>query len=115
MKNASSKDIVNEVTIALKGETYLSPSISSRVVEDYVGMNKKSSEDELYDTLSNREREVFQMMVEGSPTKKIATTLCISPSTVKTHRSNIMEKLKMDNLSQLIQYAIQLGIIDIQI
>ena len=55
------------------------------------------------------------MMVDGSPTKKIAATLCISLSTVKTHRCNIKGKLKMDNLSQLIQYAIQLGIIAIQI
>ena len=115
LKNAASKDIVKAITSAIKGETYLSPSISSRVIEDYVGMNKKSSEEELYNTLTNREREVFQMIVEGSSTKKIAETLYVSPSTIKSHRSNIMEKLKMDNLSQLIQYAIQLGIIDIRI
>ena len=115
LKNAASKDIVNAVQSAFKGETYLSPAISSRVIEDYVELNKKSLEDELYDQLSNREREVFQMMVEGSSTKNIASTLCVSISTVKSHRANIMEKLKMDNLSQLIQYAIQLGIIDIQI
>ena len=115
LKNAASRDIVKAVKSAIEGNTYLSPSISSRVIEDYVGMNKKSLEEELYNTLSNREREVFQMVVEGSSTKKIAETLCVSPSTIKSHRSNIMEKLKMDNLSQLIQYAIQLGIIDIQI
>jgi len=68
----------------------------------------------LYNTLTNREREVFQMMVEGYPTKKIAEILCLSPSTVKSHRSNIMEKLKMDNISKLIQYAIHLGVIDLQ-
>ncbi|MCG8567853.1 MAG: response regulator transcription factor [Desulfobacterales bacterium] len=115
LKNAASDDIIKAVYLSMKGETYLSPSISSRLIEDYVGMNKKSMEEELYNTLSNREREVFQMIVEGDSTKKIAETLCVSPSTVKSHRANIMEKLKMDNLSQLIQYAIQLGIIDIQI
>ncbi len=115
LKNSASNEIVKAIVSATKGDTYLSPAISSRVIEDYVGMNKKSQEEELYNTLSNREREVYQMVVEGSSTKKIAETLCISPSTVKSHRSNIMEKLKMDNLSQLIQYAIQLGIIDIQI
>jgi len=115
LKNAASHDIVKAVISAAKGQTFLSPSISSRVIEDYVELNKKSVEEELYNTLSNREREVFQMVVEGSSTKKIAETLCVSPSTVKSHRSNIIEKLKMDNLSQLIQYAIQLGIIDIQI
>ncbi len=115
LKNAASEDIIKAIISALKGNTYLSPSISSRVIEDYVGMNKKSSEEELYNTLSNREREVFQMIVEGSSTKTIAEVLCVTPSTIKSHRSNIMEKLQMSNLSQMIQYAIKLGIIDIQI
>ena len=114
LKDAASGDIIKAVLAAVKGNIYLSPSISSQVIEDYVEMNKKTSQEELYDTLTNREREVFQMMVEGYSTKKIAQTLCLSPSTIKSHRSNIMEKLKMDNISKLIQYAIHLGIIDIQ-
>ncbi|MDA3787530.1 MAG: response regulator transcription factor [Desulfobacula sp.] len=114
LKNAVSDDIIQAIKTAVKGETYLSPSISSRVIEDYVGMNQKTSQDELYNTLTNREREVFQMMVEGYSTKKISEMLCLSPSTIKSHRSNIMEKLKMENISKLIQYAIHLGIIDIQ-
>ncbi|WP_457553342.1 response regulator transcription factor [Desulfobacula sp.] len=114
LKNAVSHDIIKAIKAAVKGETYLSPAISSRVIEDYVGMNQKTSQDELYDTLTNREREVFQMMVEGYSTKKISEILCLSPSTIKSHRSNIMGKLKMENISKLIQYAIHLGIIDIQ-
>ena len=114
LKDAVSGDITKAVLAAVKGDIYLSPSISSQVIEDYVEMNKKTSQEELYDTLSNREREVFQLMVEGHSTKKIAQALCLSPSTIKSHRSNIMEKLKMDNISKLIQYAIHLGIIDIQ-
>lgn len=114
LKDAASGDIIKAILAAVKGNIYLSPSISSRVIDDYVGMNKKTSQEELYNTLTNREREVFQMMVEGYPTKKIAAMLCLSPSTIKSHRSNIMEKLKMDNLSKLIKYAIHLGIIDIQ-
>ncbi|MBU0463476.1 MAG: response regulator transcription factor [Proteobacteria bacterium] len=114
LKNAVSDDIIQAIKAAVKGEIYLSPSISNRVIEDYVGMNQKTSQDELYNTLTNREREVFQMMVEGYSTKKISEMLCLSPSTIKSHRSNIMEKLKMENISKLIQYAIHLGIIDIQ-
>ncbi len=114
LKDAASGDIIKAVLAAVKGDIYLSPSISSQVIEDYVEMNKKTSQEELYDTLTNREREVFQMVVEGYSTKKIAQTLCLSPSTIKSHRSNIMEKLKMNNISKLIQYAIHLGIIDIQ-
>ncbi len=115
LKNSVSNDIIKAIKKAVKGETYLSTSISDLVIEDYVGMNKKTSQDELYNTLTNREREVFQMMVEGQTTKKISEMLCLSPSTVKSHRSNIMGKLKMENISKLIQYAIHLGIIDIQI
>jgi DNA-binding NarL/FixJ family response regulator len=114
LKNAVSSDIIKAIMAAVKGERYLSPSISNRVIDDFVSMNRKTSQDELYNTLTNREREVFQMMVEGYPTKKIAEILCLSPSTVKSHRSNIMEKLKMDNISKLIQYAIHLGVIDLQ-
>ncbi len=114
LKDAASSDIIKAIMAAIKGDIYLSPSISSQVIEDYVEMNKKTSQEELYDALTNREREVFQMMVEGYSTKKIAQTLYLSPSTIKSHRSNIMEKLNMDNISKLIQYAIHLGIIDIQ-
>lgn len=114
LKDAVSNDIIKAIKAAVKGEIYLSPSISNQVIEDYVDMNQKTLQEELYDTLTNREREVFQMMVEGYPTRKIAEILCLSPSTIKSHRSNIMEKLKMDNISKLIQYAIHLGIIDIQ-
>ena len=64
--------------------------------------------------MSNREREVFQMIAEGRSTKQIAEILCVSVSTVKTHRSNIMEKLQMDNISQLIHFAIELGLVEIQ-
>ena len=51
---------------------------------------------------------------EGRPTKEISEILCVSPSTVKTHRANIMEKLQMDNIAHLIQFAIRLGIVEIK-
>jgi two-component system response regulator NreC len=114
LKDSTGTDIIKAIHAALKGQTYLSPSISRRVVEEYVSMKTRSAEDERYNTLSNREREVFQMIAEGLSTKEIADILCLSPSTVKSHRSKIIEKLQMDNISQLIQFAIRLGIVDIQ-
>jgi DNA-binding CsgD family transcriptional regulator len=54
------------------------------------------------------------MIAEGRSTKEVSDILCVSPSTVKTHRANIMEKLKIENISQLIQFAIRLGIVDVQ-
>jgi len=114
LKDSSGDDIIKAIRASLEGNTYLSPSISRRVIEDYVSLKKKTYGEEHYSSLSNREREVFQMIAEGHPTRQIAEILCISPSTVKTHRSKIMHKLKLKNIAALIQFAIQLGIVDIQ-
>jgi DNA-binding NarL/FixJ family response regulator len=114
LKNSTGIDIIKAIHAALNGDTYLSPSISRRVIEEYVSLKKKTPRDALYSKLSNREREVFQMMAEGRSTREISDILCVSPSTVKTHRSKIMEKLQIDNISQLIQFAIYLGIVEIQ-
>jgi DNA-binding NarL/FixJ family response regulator len=114
LKDSTGSDIVKAVQAAMDGDTYMSPSVSRLVIEDYVSTKKTSFREELYSNLSNREREVFQMIAEGHSTKEISETLCISPSTVKTHRSKIMEKLRMENLSQLVQFAIRIGIVDLQ-
>lgn len=114
LKDASGGEIIKAVTAAVKGDVYLSPSISRRVIDDYLTLKKTSSQEDLYSKLSNREREVFQMIAEGHSTKKIADVLCVSPSTVKTHRANIMDKLQLENISRLIQFAIRLGIVDVQ-
>jgi two-component system response regulator NreC len=113
LKDATGGEIIKAVSAAMKGDIYLSPSISRRVVEDYLSLKKTSSREDLYAKLSNREREVFQMIAEGHSTRKISDILYVSPSTVKTHRANIMEKLQLDNISQLIQFAIRLGIVDV--
>ena len=114
LKDSTGSDIIQAISAAVKGDTYLSPSISRRVIQDYLYLKKKSPQEDLYGKLSNREREVFQMIAEGHSTKEISDILCISPSTVKTHRANIMEKLQFVNISQLIQFAIHLGIVDFQ-
>ena len=114
LKDASGDDIIKAVYAAVKGDTFLSPSISSQVIEEYISLKKNAPQEDLYSKLSNREREVFQIIAEGRSTKEIADILCISLSTVKTHRAKIMEKLEIDNISQLIQFAIRIGIINIE-
>ncbi len=113
LKDSTGSDIVKAIFAAVNGDTYLSPSVSRQVIEDYVSLKKESSYENLYSKLSNREREIFQMIAEGRSTKEISNILYISPSTAKTHRANIMEKLQFANISQLIQFAIRLGIVDI--
>ncbi len=114
VKDCTGSDIIKGISAVIRGDTCLSPSISRRVIEDYVSLKNKSSHEDHYSNLTNREREVFQMVAEGRSTKEISDILCISPSTVKTHRANIMGKLQIQNISQLIQFAIHIGIVDIQ-
>ena len=114
LKDSTGEEIIKAISAAIKGDVYLSPTISRRVIDDYLTLKKTSSREDLYTKLSNREREVFQIIAEGRSTKEVADILCVSPSTVKTHRANIMEKLQIDNISQLIQFAIRLGIVDVE-
>ena len=114
VKDSTGADIITAINAAMKGDTFLSPSISRKIIENYVSLKKvKSFREKLYSELSNREREVFQLIAEGRSTKEISEILFVSISTVKTHRSHIMEKLQLDNLSQLIRFAIELGIVDV--
>lgn len=113
LKDASGRDIIKAIHAAMKDETFLSPSISKIVMDAYLSPRKKgASRVERYKTLSNREREVFQLIAEGHSTKKIGDMLCISVSTVKSHRAKIMEKLGIDSHVHLLHFAIQLGLVD---
>ena len=82
------------------------------VVDTYLSPRKASSREERFKQLSNREREVFQLIAEGHSTRQIADMLCVSISTVKSHRAKIMEKLGIDTPVKLIHFAIQLGLVD---
>ncbi|HKI50324.1 MAG TPA: response regulator transcription factor [Desulfobacteria bacterium] len=112
LKDSGGQDIIKAIRAALKNETFLSPSISKKVVDAYLSPTKSSSKAELYKQLSNREREVFQLIAEGHPTRQIADMLCVSVSTIKSHKAKIMEKLGTESSMKLIHFAIQLGLVD---
>lgn len=112
LKDVSGRDILNAVHAAMNDETFLSPSISKVLVETYRTPRKATSAEERYKQLSNREREVFQLIAEGHLTRQIADMLCVSISTIKSHRSKIMEKLDLDRPVKLVHLAIQLGLVD---
>ncbi|MGQ9653792.1 MAG: response regulator [Thermodesulfobacteriota bacterium] len=111
LKDSSGKDIIMAIESAMKDETFLSPSVSRVLVDRYLSLRKISPREERYKQLSNREREVFQLLAEGHSTKEIADMLCVSVSTVKTHRSKILEKLQIETNAQLLYFAIQLGLV----
>ncbi|NNG01485.1 MAG: response regulator transcription factor [Desulfobacteraceae bacterium] len=112
LKDASGRDIINAIHAAMKDETFLSPGISKKLVDRYLSPKKGLPQAELYKSLSNREREVFQLIAEGHATRQIADMLCVSISTVKSHRAKIMEKLSIANPVKLVHFAIQLGLVD---
>ncbi len=112
LKDSSGRDILKAIHAAMKDETFLSPSISKMVVDSYLSPRKISPREERFKKLTNREREVFQLIAEGHSTKQIADMLFVSVSTVKSHRSKIMEKLLVDSPVHLVHFAIQLGLVD---
>lgn len=112
LKDASGRDIINAIYAAMRNETFLSPTISKKVVERYLSPRKGTNRVDLYKQLSNREREVFQLIAEGYSSRRIAETLCVSISTVKSHRAKIMEKLRIDSHVKLLHFAIKLGLVD---
>jgi DNA-binding NarL/FixJ family response regulator len=113
LKDSSGRDIIKAIRSAMQNITFLSPSISKVLGETQCPPNLKSASiAERYNQLSNREREVFQLIGEGKTTRNIADLLCVSISTIKSHRANIMEKLNIDAPAKLIHLAIQLGLVD---
>jgi DNA-binding NarL/FixJ family response regulator len=112
LKDSSGRDIIQAIHAAMNDETFLSPSISKVLVDSYRSPRKSSSRAERYKQLSNREREVFQLIAEGHSTRQIADMLCVSISTIKSHRAKIMEKLDVDTPVKLVHFAIQLGLVD---
>lgn len=109
LKDCALEELTTAINVVASGKTYLSPSITDVVVENYVRHSQKK-ESSAFSLLSQREREVLQLMAEGETTKQIGLKLHISPKTVEGHRLRIMEKLNMDSVAKLTKYAIQEGL-----
>jgi len=107
------EDLVRAVRDVLVGKRYLSDPISERVIELYIEREKGTALDDPYETLTNREREVLQMVAEGMSSTEIAERLFIGVRTVETHRANMMHKLNLKNQADVIRYAFQRGILSL--
>ena len=113
LKDSSLEDLVRAVRDVLVGKRYLSDPISERVIELYIEREKGTALDDPYETLTNREREVLQMVAEGMSSTEIAERLFIGVRTVETHRANMMHKLNLKNQADVIRYAFQRGILSL--
>ncbi len=112
LKKAASADLVAAIRAVHAGDVFLYPSVARRLVSDYLARVKSGEEQNSYDGLTPREREVLKLIAEGHTNQAIAEKLVISPSTVQTHRTRIMQRLSLHNRVELIQYAVRKGLLD---
>jgi len=110
LKGSEASTLAEAVRLSMRGIRYLSPPLSEDALMDYIARTKDQNLD-LFETLTNRERQILHLVAIGWSNNEIARHLSISPRTVEVHRSKMMSKLDMHNQSELIRYAIQHGII----
>ena len=111
LKDSAEADLIKAVHAVAGGKSFFSPAVSKVLLDDYVRKLKRTGIEDAYDLLTPREREILQLIAEGKSNKDVANLLNLSVYTVETHRSNIMEKLHLRGLPELILYAVRKGII----
>jgi DNA-binding NarL/FixJ family response regulator len=109
LKKAAAAELVRAVHAVERGTLYLSKDISQTVVERYLSSEHPAEEEE--ETLSNRERQILQLVAEGHTNREIASALGITPKTVDTHRTRLMAKLDIHDTPGLVRYAIRKGMV----
>ncbi len=110
IKDSAMTDLVSAIRAIYQGDSYLSPSISKKVIEEYIRRAEQGMKNGTEDLLSGREREVLQLIAEGNSIPQIASLLSISKKTAEAHKTHIMEKLNLHDKVGLIKYAIRMGL-----
>jgi len=107
LKYADQNEVILAINSILNGKSFISPDITEPVINGYLNVSEDSHHNKLWSKLTNREKEVINLIAEGYTSKKIAKLLFISIKTVETHRSNIMKKLNFNNSSQITSFVIK--------
>lgn len=113
LKESAGEEVIQAVRLVSRGHRYLSQKITERVVEDYLNLQDQVVQQDPLEKLSDRERQVLQLVVQGKSSAEIAKTLFLSVKTIETYRSRIMEKLNISDLPSLVKFAIQHGLISL--
>jgi two-component system response regulator NreC len=111
LKASPEADVIAAIRAVAAGNAYFSPSITKLLVEEYVVEARRRGVEDSYDLLSIREKEILQLLASGKTNPEIAELLYISIATVQTHRNNILEKLHLHSLAEMILYAVRKGLI----
>jgi DNA-binding NarL/FixJ family response regulator len=113
LKSDAARDLIAAVEALQKDRTFFTPRVGQMVVSGY--LNGHSQPEPIIPTLTPREREVVQLLAEGKSTKEVAAILGLSTKTAETHRSNIMRKLGIHSVSELVMYAVRNNIVQVQV
>jgi DNA-binding NarL/FixJ family response regulator len=111
LKDSADTDLVRAVTAVVEGKSFFSPSVAAIMLDDYVKHLTEKGTTDRYSSLTEREREVFQLVAEGRTNKEVADLLCISVATAETHRAHILQKLDLHSTAELVLYAVRRGVI----
>ena len=111
-KSATDEDLLPAIRAVASGKPFFSPAVASALVDDYVRRLRTRGMTDTFELLTDREKEVLQLLAEGRSNKEVATLLEVGLSTVETHRANFMEKLNLHNTAEIVLYAVRKGIID---
>jgi len=111
LKDSADEDLLRAVEAVGNGASFFSPAAARVMLDDYVRLMSAKGVVDRFETLSEREREVLQLIAEGHGNKAIAERLCISVATVETHRAHLLEKLDLHNTAELVLYAVRHGVI----
>ena len=111
LKESAEEDLLAAIKTVAQGRPFFSRAITESLLEDYVRVLKQQGLSDTYDLLTAREREVLQLLAEGKTNKEAATLLEISPYTIESHRTNLMQKLNIHNTAEIVLYAVRMGLV----
>jgi two-component system, NarL family, response regulator NreC len=111
LKESAGSELIAAIAAIAAGKSFFSPPVAQVVFDDYVRSLTARGITDRYDALSEREREVLQLVAEGRSSKEIADLLSISPATVETHRTHVLQKLGLRNTAEVVRFAARRGIV----
>jgi DNA-binding NarL/FixJ family response regulator len=111
LKDSMRKEVIEAIRAVSQGRSFLTRKVGAMLQEDYISQLRRRGLEDSYELLTDREREILQLIAEGRANKEVASLLNISLTTVETHRTHILQKLDLHSVPELILYAVRKGII----
>jgi DNA-binding NarL/FixJ family response regulator len=111
LKDSADNELIRAVAAVAVGKSFFSPAVAKVMLDDYVRHLSEKGITDRFESLSDREREIFQLIAEGHSNKEVADLLAVSLGTIETHRAHIMQKLDVHNTAELVLYAVRRGVI----